>query len=203
MEARRSHGRSLSSALLRNLPPAMDRAIHLLTLCNLTWALRRGNLYLIPYLTNFLLQLNPPLCMSQPLKMIHRADALCGMLVQHSNIGAGTISWKRKDSYFPPWILALFWGPQCGAGPLILSPDSGLICLALPRTRDMFWRALWISLQVVLLLCILPRLRGWDPNVEQGFWISAPTVPWCISHSTVHLSCFCEYSQSLFLGFIL
>ena len=73
--------------------------------------------------------------MSLPLKMLHRDDTLGGMPVQLSNLGACTLSWMGKDIYSFPWIIARLRGPERGAGPLILSPDSALIYLVSPYTQ--------------------------------------------------------------------
>ena len=117
-------------------------------------------------------------------------DALGGLPVKRFNLGDGTLHRNGQDKYFPPWILARLHRHKRGARPLILSPYSALISLALPRTSDMYWRALPISLQRARL-CILARLR-WP---KSGAWLWFSTVPWCILYSTVHASCFSEGSS--------
>ena len=82
------------------------------------------------------------------------------------------------------------------------APDSQLRqcphLSCLPRTRDMFRRALRISLQRVLLLCILVRLRRRKRGA--GPLILNPNSS--LMHLTLHSLplCFCYYSKSLFRG---
>ena len=166
---------NLPLTLSDTLPLAMDKATHLLTLCESHCAPRRGYLCLILYIINLLGLLNLLLGMSRPLTMIPRDEALGGLPVKRFNLGGGTRNGKGTDKYFPPWILARLHGHKHGSGPRILSPDSALISLALPRTHDMYRRALRIYLQRALCLCILARLRG--PERGAGPLILNPDSP--------------------------
>ena len=153
----------------------MDKATHLLTLCDRHCAVRRGDLCLLPHIINLLGPLHILIGMSRPPKMIPRDDALGGLPVKRFNLGDSTRNGKGTDKYFPDLILARLQGHKRGAGPRILSPDSALISLLLPRTRDMYRRALRISLQRALCLCILARLRG--PARGAGPLILNPDSP--------------------------
>ena len=88
--------------LSKNRPLAMDKATHLLTLCERHCALRRGDFCLIPYITYLLLQLNLLLGMFRHPKMIPTHDALGGLPVKRFNLCDGTLHWKGQDKYFPP-----------------------------------------------------------------------------------------------------
>ena len=68
------------------LPLAMDKATHLLTLCERHCTVWRGDLSLIPYIINLLGQLNLLISMSWTLKMIPRDDALGRLPVKRFNI---------------------------------------------------------------------------------------------------------------------
>ena len=77
----------------------MDKATHLLTLCKRHCALRRGDLCLIPYIINLLVQLNLLLGMSRSPKIIPRDDALGGLPVTRFNRGDGILNGKGRDPH--------------------------------------------------------------------------------------------------------